>query len=80
MTHRFELQFISPKKGALPFTPMWYIYVKHGSVDSDGAQAVTPTDSTESEIDEQVDKLIKELESLRKKAKKKYQTWREKKR
>lgn len=79
MTYRFDLRFISPEKGDPPFTPIWYIFVKHGSVDSNGAQAVTPTDSTESDIDEQVDELIKELESLRKKAKRKYANYRAKK-
>lgn len=79
MTYRFDLRFISPKKGDPPFTPKCYLYVKHGGVDEKGAQAITPTDMTESEIDEQIDKLIDELETLRKKAKKKYNAWRAKK-
>ena len=78
MTYRFDLRFTAPRKGDPPFQPRWYIYVKHAPIDARGATAVTPTDSVEPEIDAQVDKLIAELESLRKKAKKKYKDWRNK--
>ena len=78
MTYRFDLRFISPEKGDLPFTPYWYLYVKHGAIDKQGSQTITPTDSIENDIDPQIDTLINELESLRKKAKSKYQSWRAK--
>ena len=78
MTYRFDLRFTAPRKGDPPFSPRWHIYVKHAPIDARGFTAVTPTDSIESEIDAQVDKLIAELESLRKKAKKKYKDWRNK--
>jgi len=79
MTYRFELSFNAPRKGDPPFTPMWHIYVKHSAINRQGFHAVTPTDCVESEIDAEIDNLINELNSLRKKVKSKYNTWNKKK-
>lgn len=72
MTFRFDFRFIAPKKGDLPFPPKWYIYVKNSHTDDDGFPAITPLDCVEPDIDEEVNRLIKELETLREKAKKKF--------
>ena len=79
MTYRFELSFNAPRKGDLPFPPMWHIYVKRGGITPQGFQEVTPTGCMEGDIDFEIDKLINELNSLRKKVKSKYKTWNKKK-
>lgn len=76
MTYRFDLDFIAPRKGDPSFPPRCHICVKPGLIDRKGFPAVTPLDTYENDIDREIDKLIKELELLRKKAKKKYQSWR----
>ena len=75
MTYRFELLFNSPREGDPPFTPTWHIYATHGGQNRLGFHAVTPTDCTETEIDAEIDKLIAELEILRKRIKNKYKAW-----
>ncbi len=76
MTYRFELSFNAPRKGDPPFPPMWHIYTTHGAVTKQG-HSVTPTDCVENDIDSEIDKLINELNSLRKKVKKRYRDWNE---
>ena len=75
MTYRFQLFFNAPRKGDPSFTPRWHIYATHGNINQKGFHAITPLDSIESEIDEQINKLIKELEELRIKVKRKYKNW-----
>ena len=77
MTYRFKLSFNAPREGDPPFTPMWHIYVAHGGVNEEGFQSVTPTKCLEVEIDYEIDRLVDELNSLRKKVKKRYRDWNE---
>ena len=70
----YELDFLifSPKEGDIPFTPFGQIYVKSHAKDKQGHILLSANCMTKKEVDEQVDRLIKQLENIRKKAKKKF--------
>lgn len=70
--YSLDFLFISPKKDDPPFSPIGKIYVKTHTNDKQGHIFLTPNCMTKLEIDEQVDRLIKELEEIRKKAKRKF--------
>ncbi len=71
MSYRFDFRFVAPKKQDLPDSPHWYIHTSNGAKTEYG-HAVTPTDSKEQNIDIEIDKLIAELNEIRKKIKAKY--------
>ena len=73
MTWNLDLYFRSPKKDEHIFTPFGHIRVKRCLKDKQGRIFLTPDCLTKREIDEQVDRLIQELEDVRKKAKKKFE-------
>lgn len=60
MSYRFGYKIIKENT----FPPNFYIYVRNGSI-IDNRQLVTPSGCTEAEVDEQIDYLKEELESLR---------------
>ncbi len=71
-TYSLELQCISgkPKRaGDIPHPPIADIYLKTFTSDKEGRHFITPQCMSEIEIDEQIDRLIDELEQLRRKAK-----------
>lgn len=61
---------IAPRKGDLPFTPFAHIWLSQHSEDAEGRILLSPQLVTDKEIDESVDRLIKQLEKARRKAKK----------
>ena len=73
-TYRFGLWFVDPRKKGFPESPRAQIYVKKYSTDKDGRICVTPICASLFEFEAQCDLLIKEIESIRKKARSKYKT------
>ncbi len=69
MTERFKLVVRKAGKDDLPLPAKINIGLGGGGIDEQGNRLVTPQLSTEGEVDYWVDKLIKELEALRKQAK-----------
>lgn len=71
MTRSLDLEFGKPSKNDLPGPTNAYIYVKTYSCEKDQI-FITPDCVTLRELDEQIDRLKKELEEIRKKAKQKF--------
>lgn len=70
--YRLDFLFISPKKGDVPFSPFAQIYIESHAKDQQGHILLSADCMTKKEVDVQVDRLIKQLENIRKKAKKKF--------
>lgn len=73
-THRFDLSFIDPKERGFAASPRAQIYVKFYPPDEKGIIYVTPQCTSFFEFEGQCNLLIKEIESIRKKARSKYKT------
>ncbi len=73
-TYRFDLSFFDPKERGFPASPRVQIYVKKHSSDEKGRIYVTPICASLFEFEAQCNLLIKEIESIRKKAQSKYKT------
>ncbi|MCK4948255.1 MAG: hypothetical protein KAQ99_00640 [Candidatus Aureabacteria bacterium] len=72
MTYSIELMFHKPSKGALLDCNAAKIYVKTHTRDKEGNIFLTPDCCCEGEIEEQVNRLKKELNIVRREAKKKF--------
>jgi hypothetical protein len=71
----FELLFTAPKKGDHPFRPFAEILTKQlgkGRTETASNMVITE-DFTESEVDKIIDRMISNLELIRKKAHKKFE-------
>lgn len=64
---------VAPQKGDYPFTPYIYLSISEYS-EENGKICVSRKLMTDREIDEVVDRLIKQLETARKKAKRELNT------
>lgn len=73
-TCRFGLSFIDPRGKGFHASPIAQIYVKKYSNDEKGRIYVTPICASIFEFEAQCNLLIKEIESIRKKARSKYKT------
>ncbi|OIP31476.1 MAG: hypothetical protein AUK23_06720 [Deltaproteobacteria bacterium CG2_30_43_15] len=73
-SHRFDLSFVDPKERGFPASPRAQIYVKTHSSDEKGRIYVTPICASLFEFEAQCNLLTKEIESIRKKAQRKYKT------
>jgi hypothetical protein len=72
-TYSLDLSFMDDYKSQLPHAPIAEIYVKScGHRTEDGPPIITPECVTISELEDQVDRLIGELEGIRKKARAKF--------
>jgi hypothetical protein len=71
MTHSFELDFIKPKKGDPIGLPHARIYIKAYTTNI-GLRYITPDCVSMRAFTAQIDRLIKELEELKRKAKKQF--------
>jgi hypothetical protein len=71
MTHRFGLYFEKSRRGESSMAPRCFLYLKQGGT-YQGHRAITPIDLIKEDIDPEIDKLISELEALRKEAKRKF--------
>jgi hypothetical protein len=69
--YSLDFLFYSPKEGDIPFTPFGQIYVKDHAKDKQGNILLSAKFMSKMEVDEQIDRLIWQLENIRKKAKKK---------
>jgi hypothetical protein len=72
MTVRLMLRWTTPKKGETPFRPIAHIVSKSGYTLDDGMQLLTADCMNAREIDEAIDLLIFDLESIRKEGHKKF--------
>jgi hypothetical protein len=73
MPYSFDLDFIKPEEEGIPSPPRVAIFIKSCSVDDTGRRFITPRDCLSmEEFDGQIDRLKRELEEIRKKAKKKF--------
>jgi hypothetical protein len=72
MTYSLDLLFREPSKGELPGPSIAQIYVKTHTSDEKGHIFITPHCVSMREFEEQIDRLKKELETLRKKANQKF--------
>jgi hypothetical protein len=73
MTYSLDLDFNKPKEADLPGPPHAAIYVKKHSKDASGHIFITPRSCINmEELNFQIDRLIKELEEIRKKARRKF--------
>ena len=69
-----DLLFFDPKKEGRPESPRAQIYVKTYSRDEKERVCVGPICVSLSEIEAQCNRLTKEIESIRKKARRKFKT------
>lgn len=72
MTHSLDLDFVKPGKIELPSPPRAHIYVKSYSKGNRGFIFITPDCVRIGELEYEIDRLQKELENIRKKAKRKF--------
>jgi len=72
MSYSLDLHFVDHRKASLPAPPVAQIYIKTSTREEDGTTYITPECMSFGEFNEQIDRLQKELEELRKKAKKKF--------
>ena len=73
MAYSFDLDFTKPKETDLPGPPRAAIYIKRCTKDDRGRIFITPQDCVSMEdLDDQINRLKKELEDIRKKAKRKF--------
>ena len=74
-TYSLGLVFLKPKKGDLPFTPFSHVYIRRSSVcryKGRDYETLTPRCVGLTEIEYQIDRLKKELEDIRKEARRKF--------
>ena len=74
MTYSLELGFIKSQDPDRQHCPVADIWVKTYSQDAKGRIIITPNCLNFTELDEQIDRLQKELETIRKEAKRKFST------
>jgi hypothetical protein len=72
----FDFIFKEQEKEGPPFTPFAYICVKKLFTDDQGNSMIFTPETTESEVDPTIDRLIKELESIRREIKSKFMSHR----
>lgn len=72
MTYSFDLLFRDPSKGDLPGPSIAQIYVKTHTSDKTGHIFITPYCVTMREFEEQIERLKRELETIKKKANQKF--------
>jgi hypothetical protein len=72
MTYSLELEFIKSQDLDRPHRPVADIWVKTHSQDAKGRIIITPNCLSFSELEVQIDRLQKELETIRKEAKRKF--------
>lgn len=72
MSIRFKLNFVAPGPQDPPFSPTWNIGLGNHPIDK-GTPLITPLSNTQADIDNVIDSLIGELETIRNQVKKKYQ-------
>ena len=70
--YKLDFLFFSPNKGDLPFSPYGSIYASSYARGRQGEILLSADCVTKGEVDEQIDRLIKQLEGIRKKAKRKF--------
>ncbi len=75
-TYSLDLLFLPTKEGSLPGPPISEIRLKSftmgGYTGIPDAPTITPRCMSHQELSEQIDRLISELEEIRKEAKRKY--------
>jgi len=71
MSHSLELDFVTPVK-EMPSPPRARIYIKTCSSDMKGLSYITPDCVSFAEFEEQINRLQKELDEIRGKAKKRF--------
>lgn len=69
MTHSFDLVFHEPSRDRLPGPGISQIYVKTHSTDETGHILITPQCISMTELEAEVERLMMELEMIRKKGK-----------
>lgn len=70
--HNLELKILNPKKGEIPGPPIAQIYVNACSKDAiTGTVYITPQCVSLSELEYECDRLIAEIENIRRTAKRK---------
>lgn len=72
MTHSLDLDFVKPGKTDLPGPPRAHIYIKSYSKSNRGFIFITPDCVSIEELEYEIDRLQKELEVIRKKARRKF--------
>lgn len=72
MTYSLDLDFVKLRKTDLPGPPRAHIYVKTHSSDTRKLIFISPDCVTMKELEYEIDRLKKELEEIRKKAKRKF--------
>lgn len=72
VTYSLDLNFIDDRKSKLPHPPIAEIFVKTHTAREDGLPIITPECVTIEEFEYQIERLQKELEALRTKARKKF--------
>lgn len=72
MTHSIDLDFVKPRKTDLPGPPRAHIYVKSYSKSNRGFIFVTPDCVSIGGLEYEIGRLQKELEDIRKKARRKF--------
>ena len=71
-TYNFDLHFVDPQKEGIPMGPIAQIYVKTHSIDKESMICISPRCVSLREVEYECDRLIKEIESIRKKAIRKF--------
>ncbi|MBA7570404.1 hypothetical protein ES708_12154 [subsurface metagenome] len=72
MTYSLDFDFVKPRKTELPGPPRVHIYVKSYSESTRGFIFITPDCVSIRELEYEIDRLKKELEDIRKKARRKF--------
>jgi uncharacterized small protein (DUF1192 family) len=72
MTYSLDLIFRKPSKGDLPGPGIARIYIKTHTRDKEGHISITPNCVSMRELEEQIECLKQELETIKKKAKQKF--------
>lgn len=72
MTHSLDLDFVKPGKTDLPGPPRAHIYIKSYSKSNQDFIFITPDCVSIEELEYEIDRLQKELEDIRKKARRKF--------
>ena len=72
MTYSLAMDFVKPTKSGFPRPRIARIYVKTHTEDQRGTIFITPDCVTLAELDYQIERLHKELEYIRKEAKRKF--------
>jgi hypothetical protein len=71
-TYNLDLRFFDPKREGIPAAPIAEIYVKTYSVDEKDMICISPRCVSLHEIEYECDRLMKEIEAIRKKARRKF--------